>query len=53
MDTIRIESAQGNTLAEELLAPRNAREQPTVEFRRLADWELALAAGGDVTPDWP
>jgi hypothetical protein len=52
MDTIRIAGAQMNELSDELLAPRSTREQATAEIRVLADWELALAGGGDNLPEW-
>ena len=52
MDSFRNAGAQWNTLADDFLASTNKREQPANEIRTLADWELALAGGGEVEADW-
>lgn len=54
MDTIRIAGAQCHDTAEELSCRPIATDHRHVTgIRLLADWELLLAAGGDVEPDWP
>ena len=52
MDTIRIAGAQPIEITEEQPSPRNAKEQAHEGIRLLADWELALAGGGDDVPLW-
>lgn len=53
MDTIRIAGAMSPALVEELLSPANRVSAPEAEIRTLADWELALAGGGEDDPSWP
>jgi hypothetical protein len=53
MDTIRTAGAQMNAFADELLEPLRGGRTPPAEIRALEDWELMLAGGGDVAPEWP
>jgi hypothetical protein len=53
MDAIRIERAQATRPAEGRNGSMPAADATATEIRVLDDWELALASGGDDTPEWP
>jgi hypothetical protein len=53
MDTLKIAGAQSQALVEELRKPAGCIPAPAAGIRALEDWELALAGGGDVAPEWP
>ena len=52
MHDFRITGAQMNSLIDELLGSTKTREQPANEIRTLAEWELALASGGEGAVEW-
>lgn len=52
MDTIRIAGAQSIEGNDGQSSPTVAKEREAEGIRLLADWELALAGGGDDIPVW-
>lgn len=52
MDTIRIAGAQFPIVADRQVDTNDAQGQPPAEIRILADWELAMAGGGENFPEW-
>ncbi|MCM2327009.1 MAG: hypothetical protein NDI88_03890 [Lysobacter sp.] len=53
MDTIRIAGAQSREQAPQASSRNAVPEAPETAIRTLDDWELLLAGGGDVSPEWP
>lgn len=53
MDTIRIAGAQSREQAPQASSRNAGHEAPETAIRTLDDWELLLAGGGDVSPEWP
>ena len=53
MDATRIISAQSNEIAGQPACTKATPEQREGGIRLLAEWELLLAGGGEVTPGWP
>lgn len=45
-------SANANAAVRRAEASQPRREEPASEPRALADWELVLVGGGDMSPDW-